>query len=83
MIDNRLAVTILVWSLVSFMVLLAGFGTLALWFAIQRGKPDDSRELPEDDLLLAQRPTPSMQATLKYFLGHHGLDPGPRSVAAS
>ncbi|APW59926.1 Nitric oxide reductase subunit B [Paludisphaera borealis] len=67
LIDNRPAATLLVWSLISFIVLLAGIGLLALYFAIQQGKRDDSHELPEVDPLLALRPTPSMRATLKYF----------------
>ncbi len=41
--------------------------SLAWYFAIQRGQRDESHELPEEDPLLAFRPTPSMQAMLKYF----------------
>ena len=67
LIDNRPSGSIVVWSLISFVVLLAGIGALAWYFAIQRGERDESHELPEEDPLLAFRPTPSMQATLKYF----------------
>ena len=67
LIDNRPSGTILVWSLISFVVLLAGIGALAWYFAVQHGKRDNSHELPEEDPLLASRPTPSMKATLKYF----------------
>ena len=67
LIDNRPTGMILVWSLISFVVLLAGIGALAWYFAVQHGKRDESLELPEVDPLLALRPTPSMQATLKYF----------------
>lgn len=67
LIDNRPSGSIVVWSLISFVVLLAGIGALAWYFAIQRGQRDESHELPEEDPLLAFRPTPSMQATLKYF----------------
>ena len=67
LIDNRPSGMIVVWSLISFVVLLAGIGALAWYFAIQHAKRDDSHELPEEDPLLAFRPTPSMRATLKYF----------------
>ncbi|MFI5459086.1 MAG: nitric-oxide reductase large subunit, partial [Isosphaerales bacterium] len=67
LIDNRPSASIVVWSLISFVVLLAGVGALAWYFAIQHGKRDENHELPEEDPLLAFRPTPSMQATLKYF----------------
>lgn len=67
LIDNRPTGEILVWSLISFVGLLAGIGALAWYFAIQRGHREESHELPEEDPLLALRPTPSMNATLKYF----------------
>lgn len=67
LIDNRPTGTIVVWSLISFVVLLAGIGALAWYFAVAHGKRDESHELPAEDPLLAFRPTPSMQATLKYF----------------
>src|SRR5262249_31703245 len=67
LIDNRPTGTILLWSLISFVVLLAGIGALAWYFAAQHGKRDESHELPGEDPLLALQPTPSMQATLKYF----------------
>jgi len=67
LIDNRPTGTILVWSLISFVVLLAGIGALAWYFAIQHGKRDGGLEPPDADPQLAFRPTPSMQATLKYF----------------
>jgi len=67
LIDNRPTGTIVVWSLISFVVLLAGIGALAWYFAVQRGNPDGGHDLPEEDPLLAFRPTPSMRATLKYF----------------
>lgn len=58
---------VVVWSVVSFVLLLAGIGALAWYFAIQRHERDDEHTLPEADPLLALQPTPSMQATLKYF----------------
>lgn len=73
LIDNRPSGTIVIWSLISFVVLLAGIGALAWYFAVQRSKPDDSHELPDQDPLLAFRPTASMSATLKYFWVVMGL----------
>ena len=49
------------------MLLLAGIGALAWYFAVQRHREDDDHELPAKDPLLALDPTPSMRATLKYF----------------
>jgi nitric oxide reductase subunit B len=57
---------IVVWSVISFVLLLAGIGALAWYFAVlKHGEPD--HELPAQDPLLACKPTPSMRATLKYF----------------
>ena len=47
LIDNRPTGSIVVWSVVSFVVLLAGIGALAWYFAIQHGKRDESHELPK------------------------------------
>ena len=54
------------WSVISFVGLLAGIGGLVWWYASQE------RELvhgpyPENDPFLAFAPTPSQRATLKYF----------------
>jgi nitric oxide reductase subunit B len=68
LIDNRPTGEMVVWSVVSFVVLLAAVGALAWYFAVQRHKEDHSDErYPEKDPLLALSPTPSMKATLKYF----------------
>jgi nitric oxide reductase subunit B len=68
LIDNRPTGSIIVWSVVSFVVLLAGVGTLVWYFAAQRRKTDEeSADLPARDPLLALMATPSMKATLKYF----------------
>ena len=68
LIDNRPTGSIIVWSVVSFVVLLAGVGTLVWYFAAQRRKTDEeSADLPARDPLLALTATPSMKATLKYF----------------
>lgn len=58
----------IVWSVISFVLLLAGIGGLNWYFVAQRRHPDDSgHTIPESDPLLALQPTPSMKATLKYF----------------
>ena len=66
LIDNAPTGAIIVWSVVSFIVLLAGIGTLAWYFAAQRGAEGD-HDVPDNDPLLALKPTNSMRATLKYF----------------
>lgn len=68
LIDNRPTGEMIVWSVVSFVMLLAAVGALAWYFAVQHHKEDHSDErYPEKDPLLALSPTPSMKATLKYF----------------
>jgi len=67
LIDNRPTGAIVVWSVISFVLLLAGIGALAWYFAVQRGGGEEESEVPDRDPLLALNPTPSMRATLKYF----------------
>ncbi|HUY91315.1 MAG TPA: nitric-oxide reductase large subunit [Pirellulales bacterium] len=68
LVGNQPTGSIVVWSVLSFVFLLAGIGALAWYFAVQRrGQQDDTNGLPEQDPLLALSPTPSMRATLKYF----------------
>lgn len=67
LIDNRPSGAIVVWSVVSFVLLLAGIGALAWYHAVQARHEDETVDLPHRDPLLALSPTPSMQATLKYF----------------
>ncbi|MEW8985841.1 MAG: nitric-oxide reductase large subunit, partial [Bacillus sp. (in: firmicutes)] len=68
LIDNHPTGEMVVWSVVSFVLLLAGVGALAWYFAAQRHKESHMDEVfPEKDPLLALNPTPSMKATLKYF----------------
>ncbi len=70
LIDNRPTSSIILWSVISFVILLAGVGTLVWYFAVQRREEEVSEpdhELPERDPLLALKATPSMKATLKYF----------------
>jgi nitric oxide reductase subunit B len=66
-IDNRPTGSNIIWSVVSFVVLLAGVGALAWHHAVQKHGEEEDNDLPAQDPLLGQRPTPSMLATLKYF----------------
>jgi nitric oxide reductase subunit B len=68
LIDNRPTGSIVVWSIASFIVLLAGVGAMVWYFAIQRHKEaDEEVEVPAKDPLLALEATASMRAVLKYF----------------
>ncbi len=67
LIGNRPTGSIVIWSVVSFVLLLAGIAALAWYFASQRGSEHDDHAVPARDPLLALDPTPSMRATLKYF----------------
>ena len=67
LIGNAPSGPIVVWSVLSFVLLLAGVGALAWYYAVIRHREEEPPELPVRDPLLALEPTPSMQATLKYF----------------
>ena len=68
LIDNKPTSSIVVWSIVSFIALLAGVGGMVWYFAVQRHKEgEEETDVPEKDPLLALKATPSMKATLKYF----------------
>ncbi|NUQ65159.1 MAG: nitric-oxide reductase large subunit [Pirellulales bacterium] len=67
LIDNRPSGAVVVWSVVSFVLLLAGIGALAWYYAVLGHREEPAVAMPRKDPLLALRPTPSMQATLKYF----------------
>ena len=68
LIDNKPTGSIIVWSVISFVLLLAGVGALAWYSAIQNHKEaGEEADPPALDPLRALNPTPSMRATLKYF----------------
>lgn len=68
LVGNAPTASLLVWSVISFVFLLAGIGALAWYFAAQgRTEPEAQQQIPQEDPLLGITPTPSMQATLKYF----------------
>ncbi|RYD62090.1 MAG: nitric-oxide reductase large subunit, partial [Verrucomicrobiaceae bacterium] len=67
LVANRPTGPVIVWSVISFVLLLAGIGALAWYYAVLRHHEEDDYHAPGRDPLLALTPTPSMKATLKYF----------------
>jgi nitric oxide reductase subunit B len=67
LVGNRPSGALVVWSVVSFVLLLGGIGALAWYFAAQRRHEAIAEVLPSSDPLLALHATPSMRATLKFF----------------
>jgi nitric oxide reductase subunit B len=67
LIGNEPTGSLLLWTGFSVIILLAGIGVLAFYYATNRDEHIDSSKLPAKDPLLALNPTPSMRATLKYF----------------
>ncbi|MCB1126228.1 MAG: nitric-oxide reductase large subunit, partial [Verrucomicrobiae bacterium] len=67
LIDNRPTNANVIWSVVSFVLLLAGVGALAWYHAALKHQAEEESRLPEHDPLLGLNPTPSMRATLNYF----------------
>ena len=71
LVDNRPTAGILLWSIVSVIVLLAGIGALVWYYVKQYDTFRDDME-PEDgvaigDFFQPSQITPSMRATAKYF----------------
>lgn len=66
LIDNRPTADAVIWSVLSFVLLLAGVGGM-VWYYGALPKEEERAEVPERDPLLGYQPTPSQQATLKYF----------------
>lgn len=56
----------IVWSVISFVLLLAGIGGMVWYFASQP-RSEAQELLPQSDPLLGLSPTPSQRATIKYF----------------
>ncbi|MHB1702130.1 MAG: nitric-oxide reductase large subunit [Acidobacteriaceae bacterium] len=57
----------LFWSMISFVLLLAGIGGLVWWYSSQE-KALVHGPYPRQDPFLALQPTPSQRATFKYFV---------------
>ncbi|TWU45809.1 Nitric oxide reductase subunit B [Novipirellula aureliae] len=67
LVANAPSGAVVVWSVLSFVLLLAGVGLLAWYYAVLKSNEEEHTDLPPRDPLLALSPTPSMKATLKYF----------------
>jgi nitric oxide reductase subunit B len=67
LIDNRPTADAVIWSVLSFVLLLAAVGGMVWYFAAQPPGGEEPAEVPHRDPLLGYRPTPSQKATLKYF----------------
>ena len=66
LINNSPTGDTIVWSVVSFVLLLAGVGGMVWYFASQE-KHGETDPMPARDPLLGLQPTPSQRATMKYF----------------
>jgi nitric oxide reductase subunit B len=66
LVGNRPTGDAVVWTGVSIILLLAGIGAMASWYATQR-REDLPADIPGGDPLLGAQATPSQQATVKYF----------------
>ncbi len=66
LVANEPAGSLLLWTGFSVIMLLAGIGLLAWYYAANR-KEDDTGDVPAVNPLSGIRQTPSMKATLKYF----------------
>jgi nitric oxide reductase subunit B len=66
LVGNRPTGATIVWSVISFVLLLAGVGGMVWYFASQQHTPS-AGAAPRRDPLLGLNPTPSQRATVKYF----------------
>jgi nitric oxide reductase subunit B len=66
LIGNQPTGAAIVWSVISFVLLLAGVGGMVWYFGSQQRNVAHEL-LPERDPLLGLKPTPSQRATIKYF----------------
>jgi nitric oxide reductase subunit B len=73
LIDNKPTADAVIWSVFSFVLLLAGVGGMVWYFAAQPREEGDSGAVPPHDPLLGYAPTPSQKATLKFFFVVGGL----------
>ena len=67
LVANQPPPSAVLWSILSFVLLLAGIGGLVWWYAAQE-KIDFHPAFPNRDPFLSLTPTPSQRATMKYFL---------------
>ncbi|HLN62530.1 MAG TPA: nitric-oxide reductase large subunit [Symbiobacteriaceae bacterium] len=67
LIENRPTGPIVVWSVISFVLLLAGIGGMAWYHAVASRRESEPHAVPATDPFHNLQPTPSMAATRKYF----------------
>lgn len=67
LVGNRPTGDAIIWSVVSFILLLAGIGGMVWYFASKQNRHEELGSLPQRDPLLGLNPTPSQKATVKYF----------------
>ncbi len=67
LIGNKPTSSLILWTGFSVILLLAGIGLLAWYYATNKDSEVHSELMPDKDPLLGLEPTPSMRATLKYF----------------
>ena len=67
LVGNEPTGSLILWTGFSIIMLLLGIGLLAFYHARNKGDDLDQKHLPKNDPLSGIKPTPSMQATLKYF----------------
>ena len=67
LVANRPTAALTLWTGFSVILLLAGIGGLAAYYAKNREEEFNPNEFPDTDPLLGLKPTASMKATLKYF----------------
>jgi nitric oxide reductase subunit B len=72
LIGNAPTTANVVWSVASFVLLIAGIGLL-IWYHAATARHESVPPLPAHDPLLAMKPTPSMKATGKYFVTVIGM----------
>jgi len=67
LVGNRPSSDLIIWTGFSVIILIAGIGLLAYYYASHNDEELDVNNLPQQDPLLGLQATPSMRATLKYF----------------
>ena len=67
LVANQPPPSAVLWSVLSFVLLLAGIGGLVWWYASQE-KNDFHPAFPDKDPFLSVKATPSQRATMKYFV---------------
>ncbi|WP_051215547.1 nitric-oxide reductase large subunit [Granulicoccus phenolivorans] len=67
LIDNVPTTPNILWSIISFILLLGGIAGMVWYHNYHAGEDERPEKIPERDPLLGYRSTPSQKATIKYF----------------